>query len=97
MSELAEKLKNDIDEANWDMLFDHYKREALFLVDSQLMLEDVGAAVAQDNTAAVATWLKSKMIQKIEKEHADNYEKDAKAKNFHFLIVQPYVFIKLKA
>ncbi len=50
--ELKEKLSKDVDEASWELLADHHKRGAVFLV-KDLDIVDVGAAMANDDSANV--------------------------------------------
>lgn len=93
--ELKEKLKADVDDASWELLADHHKRGAVFLVKDADIVE-VGVAMATDDSAKVKIWLDNGNFLKVDDEMAKDYAKDAKAKNFEFLIVQPYVLIKLK-
>lgn len=91
-SDLKSKLKDDIDEASWEMLRDHHKRGAVFLVEG-IELVDAAAAVARDRVASVKVWLDNGNVKKVEDDLADDYEKSSNEKNFRFIIVQPYVFI----
>lgn len=60
-----------------------------------LDLAQAGAAVAKDEAAKVKLWLDNGNLIKVDDELAQSWSKEPKEKNFHFIIVQPYVFIKL--
>lgn len=94
--ELEEKLKDEVDSANWDMLFEHHKRGAVFIVDRAVDLVKVGSALALDKTDYVSLLLGNEELQKVTDEMAESYDKTPKAKAFNFLIVQPYVLIQKK-
>lgn len=90
---LKEKLKDDLDEASWEMLKDHHERGAVFLIDNSLELIDVGAAIAVDEVSTVKIWLDNKQFKKLEEIPTDV---DQTVRDIDFLIVQPYVLIKLR-
>lgn len=92
--ELRDKLEKDIDKASWEMLSDHHKRGAVFWAKDVDLL-DVAVALATDEVSKVKLWLDSGSFLKVEDEHADEWAKEPKAKNFKFIIVQPYVVISL--
>ena len=85
---------NEVDKASWAMLRDHHERGAVFLV-KDLDLVDAAVALAQDQAAKVKIWLDGGNLVKVEDEDAENYEKSASEENFQFIIIQPYVLIKL--
>lgn len=85
---------DEVDKASWAMLRDHHKRGAVFLV-KDLDLVDAAAALAQDEAAKVKLWLDGGNLVKVEDEEAEDYEKSASEENFQFIIIQPYVLIKL--
>lgn len=88
-------LENNVDVAKWELLEPHLKREALFIVDSELDLACVGVEVANDNLNIIQDWLETEKLLKVSEEKAKEL-KEVEG-SFHFLIVQPYVFIQLKA
>ena len=90
---LKEKLKDDIDQASWEMLKVHHERGAVFIVDKALKLIDVGAAIAVDEVNTVKIWLDNGQFKKLEEIPSGV---DEKIRDIDFLIVQPYVLIKLK-
>ncbi|MBG59939.1 MAG: hypothetical protein CMJ16_05715 [Peredibacter sp.] len=92
--ELKDKLKEEVDQASWAMLEDHYKRGAVFLVN-KVELEEVGVALATDDTQKVKLMLDNEELVKVDEPHQKEWEKTANEKNFKFLIIQPYVLIQL--
>ncbi|MCO4753876.1 MAG: DUF2288 family protein, partial [Bacteriovoracaceae bacterium] len=91
---LVEKFKEEIDQASWAMLKDHHERGAVFLVRG-VELADVGVALATDDTSKVKLWLDNKELSKVEDEDSEKYSETLHEKNFDFLIIQPYVLVKL--
>ena len=49
MSDLREKLQQNLDEAEWEWLIPHVQKDAVILVAENLDLLDVGEAIASDN------------------------------------------------
>ncbi len=97
MSEVKsiEEFKNEIEQADWAALKDHYKRGALFVISSDLKLEEVANAFSRDYSEVVKIWLDSKNLQIVSEEMASNFNKNEFEKMANFLIVQPYVIIQL--
>lgn len=93
--QLKDKFKKEIDEADWDLLKQHYERDALFIVEDELDIFDICVAVANDNSSLIAAHLNTHKIYRPSEEQVENWEKDKFKKMAQFLIVQPYVFIKL--
>ena len=90
---VLERLTNDIDEARWNMLADHHKREALFILEKNLELAAVGLAMNRDEVSYVQQWLASgELSRPIEEQIAIWKEEETK---FKYLIVQPYVLAKV--
>jgi len=96
MNDLKEKLKTEVETADWDMLRIHHERQAVFLVDQSIELLDVAVAVAQDNSQLVSMWLTDKKLARPEEELVSEFEKDDYKKIFDFVIIQPYVLVQLK-
>jgi hypothetical protein len=96
MSELREKFKTEIENADWDMLRDHHERKAVFLVDKSIDLLDACVAVAVDNTQLVSIWLSDNKLARPDKNQTESFEQEKFKKRFEFIIIQPYVLIKLK-
>lgn len=93
--DLIEKLKNEIDEADWNLLKQHYERGALVLVDDELDIFEVAVAVVDDSVEQVSQWLDQDKLKKEFPELIEEWEKDPYKKVAKFIIIQPYVFIKL--
>ncbi len=88
----TDKLAKYTGQVTWDYLVPHYKSGALYFVDPSLPLETVGAALANDDAAAVDAWRKSGDLVKIEAIHAAQWESDAPA--FEALVVSPFVLCR---
>jgi hypothetical protein len=94
-TEQFNKFKSEIQAANWDMLAPHFKRDALFLIDSKIELADAAVALANDDATKVKLWQKNGQFKKPETDEVESWSKDT-AKDFaEFLIVQPFVLIRL--
>ena len=92
--ELKEKLAKDVDQASWEMLEDHHKRGAVFLVSGADLVE-VATAAALDNASQIKILLDEQKLVKVDEPLREKFSAEPKAKNFRFIIVQPYVFIKV--
>ena len=57
MSDLKEKLKNEIQQVEWEQLKPHQEREALVMVSQELALVEVALAFAEDDTKNVKKWI----------------------------------------
>lgn len=95
MEDLREKLKGEIEKADWNMLIPHHEKETVFLLASDLDLVGAGVAIAEDNSQLVSMWLKDKKLARPTDEQVENFKKDEYKKLFNFLIIQPYVIIQL--
>ena len=89
------QLQENLDEAEWDWLIPHAKRDAIIVVTQGLDLIEVGVAVANDNTAKVGVWISEALIAKPSAEQMGEWNSD-RTKRFETLIVQPYVLIQEK-
>ena len=92
MSELREKLNEELAIAPWEALLPHAERDCLICVSSDIGLVDVGVAVASDDVAKVNQWMGTGQIRKPTKKELDSWNQTP-ASFFQFLIVQPYVLI----
>ena len=93
--DLRMQLQENLDEAEWDWLIPHAKRDAIIVVTPVLDLIEVGVAVASDNTAKVGVWISEALIAKPSAEQMGEWNSD-RTKRFETLIVQPYVLIQEK-
>ena len=93
MPDIKERLSQDVANIEWQELLPHAKRDAIIVAARTLDLLDVGAAIAQDNTTAVSTWIENKSIAKPSAEQLTNWNNNPQ-KQFTTLIVQPFVVIQ---
>lgn len=93
MAELRAELAQNLDEAEWEWLIPHVKRDSVLVVAKELSLVDVGIAIANDNTSSVQHWISEQLIQKPSQTQLSNWNSDLQ-KRFSTLIVQPYVLIQ---
>lgn len=77
----------------WHWLRPHHQRDALWVVENNLNLETVGAALAHDDAAAVRGWLADGSLCKPSKEQLDRWESDP-LHPLAMLIVQPFVLVQ---
>lgn len=95
MSELSEKLKTEIDQADWSMLKPHYDKQAVFMIAPEIDLVSAAVAVAEDKSQIVALWLKENQMYRPSIDQVKEFEADEYRKRFNFLIIQPYVLVQL--
>jgi hypothetical protein len=93
MSDLRAELAETLDEAEWNWLAPHARRDSLIVVKSELNLLDVGEAIANDNVASVQRWIEEDLIAKPSSDQLSAWNQD-QAKRFSALIVQPYVLVQ---
>ncbi len=91
---LYDKLKAEIEEADWSMLEPHHERQALILIASDLDLSDVAEKVATDSVDHIKQWMSEGKVGKPEDHKVDNWKESPYRKGFRFIIVQPYVLIQ---
>ncbi|MBG0743470.1 DUF2288 domain-containing protein [Cylindrospermopsis raciborskii LB2897] len=95
MSDLREKLTQNLDEAEWEWLIPHAQRDVLIVVASGLDLLDVGEAIASDNTQSVGVWIDEQLISKPSPIQLGDWNGNP-TKRFNALIIEPYVLIQEK-
>ena len=96
MSEdLKEKLKTEVEQADWDMLKQHHEKQAVFIVSKDLDILDVGVALAQDDKESVQLWLDKEQLAKPNTNQVENFEKSPYEKFCRFIIIQPFVLIQV--
>ena len=93
MAELRAELAKDLDEAEWEWLIPHVKRDSVLIIAKELNLVDVGIAIASDNLLSVQHWISEQLIQKPSETQLSDWNSDLQ-KRFNTLIVQPYVLIQ---
>ncbi len=93
MSDLRAELTEILDEAEWDWLIPHVKRDAVIVVAEDLDLLDVGVAIASDQISSVQQWIDQQLMAKPSDTQLGNWNSD-RTKRFQTLIIQPYVLVK---
>ncbi len=93
MADLRAELAENLDEAEWEWLIPHVKRDSVLVVAKELNLVEVGIAIASDNLTSVQHWVSEQLIQKPSETQLSNWNSDLQ-KRFTTLIVQPYVLIQ---
>jgi len=88
---LKEKLKADIDKASWNMLEVHHERGAIFVVANEVPLEEIGVSLALDEVTFVKLWMDNNQFYKLDEIPNVNKEE----RTIEFLIIQPYVLVRL--
>ena len=93
MQDLRAELLESLDEAEWEWLIPHVRRDALVVVAPQLDLLDVGVAIASDNVSSVQQWIGEELIYKPSAGQLADWNCD-RTKRFNTLIVQPFVLVQ---
>lgn len=93
MSDLRAELTEMLDEAEWEWLIPHAKRDAVVVVVPGLDLVEVGLAIANDNTSIVQRWISERQIYKPSPEQISDWDRE-QTHRFNALIVQPYVLVQ---
>lgn len=86
-------LADSLEQAKWEWLEPHAKRDALIIVSPNLDLVEVGVAIAQDQTQLVQQWIESGQLQKPSSNQLSLWHNQP-SKSFKALIVQPYVLVQ---
>jgi hypothetical protein len=92
MSDLKAQLSEDLADVEWSALIPHAQRDALIVVNSDLDLVEVGAAIANDNVSLVQRWISEYLIHKPSTNELSDWNAQPN-KMFSTLIVQPYVIV----
>ena len=93
MSDIKQKLQEDIANSSWQDILPHAKRDAVVVIDSQLDLLEVAEAIASDKTAVVSSWIAEKLLAKPSMEQLSEWN-DNPQREFTTAIVQPFVIIQ---
>jgi hypothetical protein len=93
MTDFREELAQTLDEAEWNWLSPHARRDSLIVVSQKLDLVDVGVAIAQDDASKVTHWIEEALIQKPSPNQLSDWNQN-QMKRFNALIVQPYVLVQ---
>ncbi|MBE9230517.1 DUF2288 domain-containing protein [Cuspidothrix issatschenkoi LEGE 03284] len=93
MSDLREKLRQNLDEAEWEWLIPHVQKDGVIVVAKNLDLLDVGEAIAGDNIPSVQRWIDEQLLAKPTIDQVGEWNLN-RTKRFNALIVEPYVLIQ---
>ena len=77
----------------WHDLKTHLERDAIIVVNSNLDLSDVAVSLSEDRAGVVEGWILKSLLVKPSAEQVRAWN-GMPTKEFHFLIVQPYVLIQ---
>jgi hypothetical protein len=92
--DLRQKLMSEIDIADWEDLLPHFAHDRLFACQEDLSLLDAAIAIAVDDLGTVRTLIRGGHLFTPDDELAARWH-DGK-ESFRFLIVQPYVLVKIR-
>ena len=93
MQDLRTQLAEAVDEAAWEWLIPHVKRDVVVVVTKELDLLDVGVAIASDDVLSVQHWISEELVHKPFSEELTIWNID-KTKRFQALILPPYVLVQ---
>lgn len=91
--DLRQQLTTSQDEAAWEWLEPHAKRDAIIWVSDEIDLVDVGMAIATDDAKKVQHWIAEQVISKPNADQLSQWNSDNTIR-FKSLIVAPFVLIK---
>jgi hypothetical protein len=94
MQDFRAELAETLDEAEWEWLMPHAKRDAIVVVAPALNLLDVGVAIASDDKTSVESWINQQQLSKPSPEQLSDWGNEP-TRQFKALIVQPYVLVQL--
>ena len=92
---IKEKLESDLASAKWSEIKPHHQRGAVILVSPEQSLVSVGVAFHEDHKEQVEEWLSKGTITKCSESQAQTYDETDPEPSFEYLILQPFVLIKL--
>ena len=93
MSDIKQKLKEDLATISWQDILPHAKRDAVIVVDAKLDLLEVAEAIALDKTSLVSNWIAEQLIAKPSATQLTDWNSNP-AREFTAAIVQPFVIIQ---
>jgi hypothetical protein len=92
---LKEKLKSEILETTWEPLVTHFAKGNTYILDKDLVLEEVGRAMAEDDVSQVKQWLDHGLLYPPTNEEATLFAEKSDML-FDMLIIEPYVLFQVK-
>lgn len=93
MSDLKQKLEQDLANISWQEILPHAKRDAVIVIDGQLDLLEVAKAIASDQTSLVSNWIAEKLVAKPSTTQLTDWNNHPETE-FLAAIVQPFVIIQ---
>ena len=93
---LRKKFGDEVMEADWELLKPHHERNALFILDSELNLIDTAINIALDRVELVKGSMNKNQIRRPKEKEVCLWDKSPNRKIGKFLIVSPYVFLKVE-
>ncbi len=93
MSDIKERLSQDIANTSWQDLLPHAKRDVLLVIAPHLDIIDVSEAIALDKKDLVNDWINQKLITKPSSEQLSIWN-DNPQQEFITSIVQPFVIVQ---
>ena len=95
--DLYQKLKTEVAQVPWSALASHHERNAVFLVDHEVDLVNMGVEIALDNVTFVKQHLEDGLLVNPLPEEVKAWETDETNYTFDMIIVQPYVLIQKRS
>jgi hypothetical protein len=95
MPDIRAELSENVDEAEWDWLIPHVKRDVVIVVSQMVDLIDVGVAIASDKTSDIQVWMDEALLTKPSTKQLGEWNAD-RSKRFNTLIIQPFVLVQEK-
>lgn len=92
MSKVREELSLYLDEAPWELLDPHARKQSLFLVAPMLDLLDVGEALALNDTAKVSGWIEAGQLSRPSLQQLEAWNRHPQLR-FQVIIVRPFVLV----
>ena len=93
MSDIKERLSQDVANTSWQDLLPHAKRDVLIVIDPQLDIIDVSEAIALDKKDLVSGWIAQKLLTKPSLEQLSIWNNHPQ-QEFVTSIVQPFVIVQ---
>jgi hypothetical protein len=90
--ETFQKLLRETGKIEWKLLSPHFESGGLVLVKNPLDLVKVAHSFATDDKKAVAAWLESGQLQRVDKDQVDAWDADNPI--FWAVVVAPWVLIQ---
>lgn len=91
-TDLRTRLNGETAKIGWGELERHFARGVVIAVASALDLIDVAVAMAEDDTAALAAWMRSGQVMRADAERAQRWV--AEQPLFWAVVVAPWVLVQ---